>query len=223
MLTFAISILMVLTSADTTRDGHPTGLWMEEFSAPYEIFLDEGFEVTVASIQGGQVPVDPRSMTAETRPEKLARAQAALATSVPLDAVDREGFDAVFFPGGHGTMFDLPESESVQKTVEGFVNGGRPAAFVCHGPAALVGAKTLDGRPLVAGRRVTGFTNEEEASVELTESVPFLLESRLRDLGAEFVPAERFEENVVVDGILVTGQNPASSAKAARALIELLR
>lgn len=223
MLTFAISILMVLTSADTTRDGHPTGLWMEEFSAPYEIFLDEGFEVTVASIQGGQVPVDPRSMTAATRPEKLERAQAALATSVPLDAVDRKGFDAVFFPGGHGTMFDLPESATVQETVEDFVNAGRPAAFVCHGPAALVGAKTPDGRPLVAGRRVTGFTNEEEAAVELTESVPFLLESRLRDLGADFVSAGRFEENVVVDGILVTGQNPASSAKAARALIELLR
>lgn len=223
MMTNALAILMVVTSTGVMPDGKPTGLWMDEFSTPYEIFLEEGYTVTVASPHGGQVPVDPRSMTDQSRPENAGKALLALSDSVVLESLDLSAFDAVFFPGGHGTMFDFPQTESVRETVEAFVNSERPSAFVCHGPAALVGAKNEQGHPLVSGRRVTGFTNQEEEAVELTEAVPFLLETRLKELGADFAPAENFEAHVVVDGMLVTGQNPASSEQAARALVKLLR
>ena len=215
------NILMVVTSHDRIDADHLTGLWLEEFAAPYEIFTNAGHRVTVASPRGGSAPIDPRS---EADREKFApETLSTLENTRVLEELDLKGFDAVFFPGGHGTMYDLPKDKSVTAAVNHFLSGNQPAAFVCHGPAALVSATKSDGIPLVAGRRVTGFTNEEEKAVELDDDVPFLLESRLREQGATFIGAPNFAEHVVVDGNLVTGQNPASSAAAARALLELFR
>lgn len=216
-------ILMVVTSHGSIDEQHATGLWLEEFSIPYQIFTEAGYEVTVASPKGGKAPVDPRSLTDETKPENAEAALKVLEDTVRLAEVDLNRYDAVFFPGGHGTMFDLPKQPAVRKTVEHFVGGDRPAAFICHGPAALVGARDQDGEPLIKGRRVTGFTNEEERAVELDDAMPFLLETRLKALGGTFRGAAAFSEHVVVDGRLVTGQNPASSEAAARELLALLR
>ncbi len=223
MQSIAGMILMVVTSAGQMPDGHETGLWLEEFSVPYEIFTEAGYEVVVASPKGGEVPVDPRSMTDQTRPHNADSALEVLQDTRTLSNVDPAQFDAVFFPGGHGTMFDFPDSPAVQQTVEHFVNAAKPAAFVCHGPAALVGARGPDGTPIVSGRTLTAFTDEEEKAVDLVEAVPFLLQEKLEEQGASFVPAANFREHVVVDGTLVTGQNPASSGKAARELLQLLQ
>lgn len=214
------NILMVVTSHDRIDENHPTGLWLDEFAAPYEIFVGNGHRVSVASPKGGPTPVDPRSLTEQ---DSFAPATlAALEKTTPLHTVDLNEFDAVFFPGGHGTMYDLPSDKAVIAAVNHFLSVDQPAAFVCHGPAALVGATRADGSPAVAGRRVTGFTNDEEKAVELDGLMPFLLESRLREQGGEFVGASNFAEHVVVDGRLVTGQNPASSIAAARALLDLM-
>lgn len=215
-------ILIVVTSHGQIDKEHPTGLWLEEFSVPYQAFIDAGYKVTVASPKGGKAPVDPRSLAEETKPENADAAMKLLENTVALSDVNLDQYDAVFFPGGHGTMFDLPDSQAVKKTVEYFMGKNLPAAFICHGPAALVGARDKSGQPLVKGRELTGFTNAEEKAVELDEVMPFLLETRLRDLGAVFKEAKAFSEHVVVDGQLVTGQNPASSGGAARALLKLL-
>lgn len=213
-------ILMVVTSHGQIDADHPTGLWLEEFATPYEMFLAAGHSVTVASPKGGVTPVDPRSEGEKERYE--ATTWDALQSTALLGELDLSGFDAVFFPGGHGTMFDLPEDGSVIAAVNHFLRRDQPAAFVCHGPAALVGATAADGSPAVAGRRITGFTNDEEVAVELDDDMPFLLETRLREQGGDFVGAPNFTEHVVVDGNLITGQNPASSAAAAKALLEAL-
>lgn len=223
MMPKALAILIVVTSQAAMEDGKPTGLWLEEFSVPYEIFADAGYQLVVASPQGGEAPVDPRSLTDETRPEHAAQALALLKNTAPLERVRPGNFAAVFFPGGHGTMFDLPTDPHVRRIVEHFLHGEGPAAFVCHGPAALVGAKTPDGEPVAKGRRLTAFTDAEEHSVELADAMPFLLQTRLEEQGATFVPAANFRSNVVVDGNLITGQNPASSGEAARALVKVLR
>lgn len=216
----ARQVLMVVTSHDRIDDAHPTGLWLEEFAAPYELFRAAGCEVTVASTKGGAAPVDPRSLADREKfqPSTLA----ALEQTLPLGGIALSDYDAVFFPGGHGTMYDLPGDPKVGETVTHFLAGGRPVALVCHGPAALVGATLPNGAPVVAGRKVTGFTNDEERAVELDDEMPFLLETRLREQGAEFIGASNFVEHIVVDGNLITGQNPASSAAAARALLEQL-
>lgn len=217
-------ILMVVTGHGTfPKSGKQTGLWLSEFAEPWQIFVNAGCEVTVAVPGGGEVPIDPRSMKDEAQPEKPGAALVALRGSIPLNDVNLSGFDAVFFPGGHGTMFDFPNNPPVQRVVETFRNSDRPVALVCHGPAALVGAETEDGQPLVTGRRVTAFTNSEEEAVELSDQVPFLLQSRLEELGAAVETAPDFAEHVVVDGRLITGQNPASSAKAAEKLLEQIR
>lgn len=213
-------ILMVMTSAATMSDGKPTGVWLEEFSVPYQMFIDAGFNVTLSSILGGAIPVDPRSITAKTRPENFESALSLLQDSVPLSEIDAGVFDAVFFPGGHGAMFDLPKSPLVHRLVNAFMEAGKPSAFVCHGPAALVGVVDQLGEPVVKGRRLTGFTDEEEAAVALTEEMPFLLETRLRELGARFEEAPNFQKHVVVDRNLITGQNPASSEATAQALLD---
>jgi len=215
------TILMVVTSHDQIEAGDPTGLWLEEFAIPYARFLAAGYAVTVASPKGGKAPIDPRSLGEDAKPDP--EALAALAKTVPLDGLDLDGYVAVFFPGGHGTMFDLPTSAVVQAAVAHFVAEDQPAAFVCHGPAALVGATLPDGSSVVKGRKLTGFTDAEEHAVKLADKMPFMLEARLRELGAEFAGAENWQEHVVVDGNLITGQNPASSGKAAEALLARLQ
>ncbi len=216
-------VLMIVTSHGRIDESHPTGVWLEEFAIPYAMFRQAGYEITVASPKGGAAPVDPRSLEniGETAADEEARA--ALEETRKLDATfHSEDFDALFFPGGHGTMFDLPDNPEVQRLVVEFIEAGKVVAAVCHGPACLVGALLPDETPLVRGRRLTAFTDAEERAVELDQKMPFLLEDRLRALGARFVPAENWQDNVVVDGNLVTGQNPQSSASAARAVIELL-
>lgn len=214
---------MVVTSHDTIDASHRTGLWFEEFAAPYSLFRGQGYAVTVASPKGGDAPIDPRSLEHYQATPEHEAARAALTKTRALDASLRAAdFDAVFFPGGHGTMFDLPDNPEVQRLVSEFAQAGKVLASVCHGPACLVGARLRDGTALVKGRKVTSFTDAEERAVELDRRMPFLLETRLRELGADFVPAENWKDNVVVDGRLVTGQNPQSSASAARAVIRLL-
>ncbi len=215
------TILMIVTSHNQIDAEHPTGLWFEEFAVPYQLFREKGYGVTVASPKGGQTPIDPRSVPNAEQAETYAEALQALKETQPLSKVNGEDYDAVFFPGGHGTMYDLPSPE-VAQIVNQFAEAQKVVAAVCHGPAALVEAKRSDGMPLVQGRQVTGFTNAEEQAVELDQLMPFLLESRLRELGAEFVAASNWSDNVIADGNLITGQNPQSSGSAAKAVIEAL-
>jgi putative intracellular protease/amidase len=214
------TILMVVTSHDHIDADHETGLWLEEFAVPYKLFTDAGYTVTVASPKGGDTPIDPRSMKEGETPEPAVLK--ALQGTHELDDVDLDTPVAVFFPGGHGPMFDMPGSKAVQKTVAHFLQENRPTAFVCHGPVALVGATLSDGTSVVKGRKVTGFTNSEEAAVKLTEKMPFLLETKLKELGGTFTAADDWAVHVVVDGNLITGQNPASSTEAANAVLAQL-
>jgi putative intracellular protease/amidase len=219
----ALRILMVVTSHATLGDtGKPTGLWLEELAVPYMRFVDAGADVTIASIHGGKVPVDPRStpptgVEAAVVERFLADPAVArtLAHSLPLEALDATRFDAVFLAGGHGTMFDFPVSTALASALSRAWRAGRVVAAVCHGPAGLVGAVDSDGRPVVAGRRVSAFTNAEEEAVGLTKAVPFLLQSKLESLGARVETAPNFQPFAILDGRLVTGQNPASARKAA--------
>lgn len=215
------NILMIVTNHDQIDAEHPTGLWFEEFAVPYQLFREKGYVVTVASLKGGQTPIDPRSLPDAEQAEAHAEALQALKETQPLSSVNAENYDAVFFPGGHGTMYDLPSPE-IGRIVSQFADAEKVVAAVCHGPAALVEAKNSDGTPLVQGRKVTGFTNAEEQAVELDKLMPFLLESRLRELGAEFDAASNWSDHVIVDGKLITGQNPQSSGSAAKAVIEAL-
>jgi putative intracellular protease/amidase len=215
------TILMIVTSHNQIDAEHPTGLWFEEFAVPYQLFREQGYLVTVASLKGGQAPIDPRSAPNADHSEADAEALQELKETQPLSSVNVANYDAVFFPGGHGTMYDLPSPE-VAQIVNQFADAQKVVAAVCHGPAALVEAKRSDGTPLVQGRKVTGFTNAEEQAVQLDQLMPFLLESRLRELGGEFVVASNWSDNVVVDGNLITGQNPQSSGSAAKAVIDAL-
>lgn len=223
-------ILIVLTSHEDLGDtGRRTGFWLEEFASPYYVFRDAGAEVALASVKGGHPPIDPKSALPEWQTDDTRRfdadteSQAALAMTQAISEVDAESYDALFFPGGHGPMWDYPGNETLASLIEAFDRTGKPIGAVCHGPVALVDAKANDGRPLVAGKRVTGFTNGEEAAVELAEVVPFLLEDRLRELDAHIHNAADFTSHVVTDGNLVTGQNPQSSAAGAKALLALLK
>ncbi|PLX84733.1 MAG: glutamine amidotransferase [Desulfuromonas sp.] len=216
------SILFVVTNCDRIDSDHPTGLWLEEFAVPFEAFREAGFDVEVASPGGGSAPIDPRSTPPEEQKEQWAAARKALEKTRPLNRVDSAPFEALFLPGGHGTMFDLPECKALQRLLETFEGQEKVIAAVCHGPAGLVGALGKDGRPLVAGRTLTAFTDAEEKTVELDGLMPFLLESRLRELGAKFVTGSNWQDHVERDGNLITGQNPQSSASTARAVLELL-
>ena len=221
-------ILMVLTSHDQLGDsGTKTGYWLEEFAAPYYTFLDAGAIVTVASLRGGHPPVDPASTVPEALTTFTARlaadedAQAVLAATERLSDVSASDFDAVFYPGGHGPMWDLTNDATSIALIEEFFTTGKPVAAVCHAPAVLTRVQ-VDGSPLVRGRRVAGFTNEEEAAVGHTTHVPFLLEDELTRLGGAYEKVANWQPYVVTDGLLVTGQNPASSEPAAKALLALL-
>lgn len=223
-----MKILMVLTSHDQLGDtGHKTGFWLEEFAAPYFVFRDAGVQLTLASPKGGQPPIDPKSDLPENQTSAMARfkkdeaAQKALAHTVPLADVKAEDFDTVFYPGGHGPMWDLAESPDSIALLESFYNSGKPIALVCHAPGVLRHV-TYKGEPLVKGKRVTGFTNGEEAEIQLTQVVPFLVEDELLRLGAIFEKVRNWDPYATVDGRLVTGQNPASSTSAAQALLQLM-
>jgi putative intracellular protease/amidase len=224
-----MKILMVLTSHDKLGNtGRKTGFWLEEFAAPYYTFKDAGAQIVIASPKGGQPPLDPKSnepnfQTDRTRRfEADADAQARLATTARLDSVKAEDFDTVFYPGGHGPMWDLAEDENSIKLLESFLAAGKTFALVCHSSGALRHVKARDGKPLVAGKTVTGFTNGEEEEVGLTKVVPFLVEDELMRLGAAFSKVKNWGVHTVADGQLITGQNPASSGPAAKLLIDTL-
>lgn len=221
-----MKVLIVLTSHDRLGDtGRKTGFWLEEFAAPYYVFKDAGAEITLASPKGGQPPLDPKSdepgfQTDATRrfvADEAANAQ--LAKTVRLDSVDEGDFDTVFYPGGHGPMWDLAEDPTSVALIEAFWAAGKNIGLVCHAPGVLHRVKNPNGTPFVQGRRVTGFTNSEEAGVGLTEVVPFLVEDELVDQGAIFSKVKDWGVHVIADGRLVTGQNPASSTEAARTLL----
>ena len=224
-----MKILLVLTSHDQLGNtGHKTGFWLEEFASPYYVFKDAGAQITLASPKGGQPPIDPKSdapdaQTAATRRfAEDAEAQQLLATSLPLAQVRAEDFDALFYPGGHGPLWDLAEDATSIALIERFVALGKPVGAVCHAPGVLRHVKAADGTPLVHGKRVTGFSNSEEAAVELTDVVPFLVEDMLKAHGGVYGRAADWHSHVEVDGLLVTGQNPASSDASAEALLTLV-
>lgn len=224
-----MKILFVLTSHDRLGDtGHKTGFWLEEFAAPYYVFKDAGAAITLASPAGGQPPLDPKSdepdaQTAATeRFRQDVQAQAALAATVPLAQVDAADFDAVFYPGCHGPLWDLANDPASIALLEAFERAGKPLGLVCHAPGALVKVRAANGQPLVAGRRVTGFTNSEEAAVGLSAVVPFLIEDEFIRLGGHYQKGPDWQAHVVTDGRLVTGQNPGSSEGVAQALLSLL-
>ena len=224
-----MKILMVLTSHDRLGNtGRKTGFWLEEFAAPYYVFKDAGAQIVLASPKGGPPPLDPKSDEPDAQTAATERyrndqdAIEALTHTEKLSKVVRDDFDAVFYPGGHGPMWDLAEDPDSIELIEASDVAGRPLAAVCHAPAVLRNALNRDGDPLVKGRKVTGFTNSEEDAVGLTDVVPFLLEDVLKANGAQYSRGEDWKPHVVVDGQLVTGQNPASSEDAARALLKLL-
>ncbi|HWU02440.1 MAG TPA: type 1 glutamine amidotransferase domain-containing protein [Novosphingobium sp.] len=221
-----MKILMVLTSHDALGNtGKKTGFWLEEFAAPYYTFLDAGADITVASPAGGQPPLDPKSDLPDFQTELTRRfkadpaAQAVLANTVKLETVSHEDFDTAFYPGGHGPLWDLAESPVSIGLIESFERAGKPIGFVCHAPGVLKNVKAANGDPLVKGRNVTGFTNGEEAAVELTDIVPFLIEDEFIAQGAHYSKGPDWAPYIQIDGQLVTGQNPASSEDVAKALI----
>jgi putative intracellular protease/amidase len=224
-----MKVLMVITSHDQLGNtGRKTGFWLEELAAPYYVFKDAGVEITLASPKGGRPPLDPKSNEPDSRTdltlrfEKDADAEAQLDKTVRLDSVRQEDFDTVFYPGGHGPMWDLAEDKHSIKLIESFLAAGKTIAVVCHSAGALRHVKTPDGKPLVQGKEVTGFTNGEEEDVGLTKIVPFLVEDEMLKLGAVFSKTANWGVHVVSDGLLITGQNPHSSGPAAKTLMAAL-
>lgn len=224
-----MKILMVLTSHDQLGDtGKKTGFWLEEFAAPYYVMKDAGADITLASPKGGQPPLDPKSDEPDAQTEATDRfkadqtAQQLLASTTPLSQINPAEFDAVFYPGGHGPLWDLAEDRDSIALIEAFAAKDRPIGVVCHAPGVLRHVKGTDGEALVKGRKVTGFTNSEEEAVGLTDVVPFLVEDMLQERGGLYEKGADWGVYVVTDGKLVTGQNPASSEEAAKALLALL-
>ncbi|PDT12114.1 type 1 glutamine amidotransferase domain-containing protein [Rhizobium sp. J15] len=225
-----MKILMVLTSHDQLGDtGRKTGFWLEEFAAPYFVFRDAGVDVSLASPKGGQPPLDPKSnepgfQTDDThRFEADPAAKAALANTTKLAEIRAGDYDSVFFPGGHGPLWDLTNDRHALSLIETMLAAGKPVALVCHAPGILMNVKAPDGTPIVKGRTVTGFTNSEEDAVHLIDVVPYLLEDELKDQGAKFSATADWAVHVVQDGLLITGQNPASSKEGARTLLNALK
>ncbi len=225
-----MKILMVLTSHDQLGNtGKKTGFWLEEFAAPYYVFKDAGADITLVSPKGGQPPLDPKSDAADAQTEATRRfkadtaAQSALAHTGMLSDVSGDGFDAVFYPGGHGPLWDLAQDKHSIALIESMTAAGKTVSAVCHAPAIFKDTKAEDGSPLVKGKKVTGFTNTEEAAVGLTDVVPFLLEDMLVKNGGAYSKGADFKPYVVTDGKLITGQNPASSGPAAQAVLDQLQ
>lgn len=224
-----MKILMVLTSHDKLGETDTkTGFWLEEFVSPYYVFKDKGFEVTLASPKGGQPPLDPKSDEPDFQTKATARfrkdesAQQDLANTKRLDVISASDYDAVFYPGGHGPLWDLSEDKHSLSLIENFYQKGKPLGLVCHAPGVLRHAKNSDGQPLVTGKRVTGFSNSEEDAVGLTEVVPFLVEDMLKTNNGKYCKGDDWSSHIEVDDNLVTGQNPASSEAAALKVTEIL-
>jgi putative intracellular protease/amidase len=230
MHTVIMKVLIVLTShSDLGNTGEKTGFWVEEFAAPYYVLADAGVQVTLASPKGGQPPIDPKSDLPGSQTESTRRfnkdeaLKQTLAHTLKLADVKVEDYDAVFYPGGHGPLWDLANDASSIKLIESFYKQNKPLAFVCHAPGALVKAKAPNGDPLVKGKAVTGFSDTEEEAVGLTKVVPFLLEDEMKKLGGHYSKGADWGSYVKQDGLLITGQNPASSEAAAKLLLETLK
>ncbi|MGE8426699.1 MAG: type 1 glutamine amidotransferase domain-containing protein [Sphingobacterium sp.] len=224
-----LKVLVVLTSHDQLGDtGEKTGFWIEEFAAPYYVLQDSGVDVTIASPKGGQPPIDPKSALPDFQTEATKRfdadkeLQIKLANSIPLDHINEQDYDAVFYPGGHGPLWDLTNDKTSIALIESFWAHNKPVAAVCHAPAVFRYVKDGNGQPLVKDKKVTGFSNSEEEAVQLTDVVPFLVEDELVKLGAQYSKREDWHSYVVKDGHLITGQNPGSSEETAKALFTLL-
>jgi len=224
-----MKVLIVLTSHDKLGNtGEKTGFWLEEFASPYYYLKDAGVQVTLASPSGGQPPLDPKSNEPDFHTDATRRfetdqaAQEELANTAELAEMKVGGFDAVFYPGGHGPLWDLHNDSDSIALIEGFIAAGKPVASVCHAPAVLLKAKAQNGDPLVKGKKVTGFTNSEEAAVQLVDIVPYLLEDEFIKMGAIYQKVEDWNPLVVVDGLIITGQNPGSSHVVAEALVKAL-
>lgn len=215
-------ILFILTSNDRMFNGEPTGIWVEEHAVPYLAFTRAGHEVTVSSMAGGKVPVDPKSTPSPEQAEAWQEAIALLADTPAFDTLEADSFDAVYLPGGHGTVFDMPYNRKLHDLLFRFDATGRVIAALCHAPAVFAGMRRPDGTPFIKGRNVAAFTDAEERAVDGVEKVPFLLETRLKELGAIHHPAADWASNAISDGRLVTGQNPQSSAAAAALVLGLL-
>ncbi len=213
---------MVLTSHSTINNDQATGLWLEEYAAPYVSFIKNGFDVTVVSIDGGQVPLDPNSLPEE---ENITwqEAQAKLTNTEKLSEKHISGFDAVYLPGGHGTVFDFPENEMLKRVLQEHAEDQAVIGSVCHGPSGLVNVTYKDGTPLVQGKKVSAFTDDEEREMQLDAAVPFLLETMLKEKGAHFVRGDNWSDFSVRDGHLITGQNPMSSQSTADKMVEALK
>lgn len=224
-----MKVLIVLTShSELGNTGEKTGFWIEEFAAPYYVLADAGVQLTIASPKGGQPPIDPKSAAPDAQTPATKRfnddeeLKAVLANTVKLEEVNQADYDAVFYPGGHGPLWDLANDPASIALIEDFYRHDKEIAFVCHAPAALVKVKTADGEPLVKGKEVTGFSDSEEEAVKLTDVVPFLLEDELKKLGGNYTKGADWGSYVKKDGLLITGQNPASSEAAAKLLLETL-
>jgi len=225
-----IKVLIVLTShGDLGNTGEKTGFWIEEFAAPYYVLADAGVQITIASPKGGQPPIDPKSEMADSQTKATRRfdkdgsLKEKLAHTLKLSDVKVEDYDAVFYPGGHGPLWDLANNKISISLIEFFYNHQKPVVFVCHAPGALVKVKLPNGEPLVKGKEVTGFSNSEEEAVKLTNVVPFLLEDEMKKLGGHYSKGADWGSYIKIDGLLITGQNPASSEAAAKALLEKLQ
>ena len=224
-----MKVLIVLTShSDLGNTGEKTGFWVEEFAAPYYVLADADVELTIASPKGGQPPVDPKSESPDAQTQATKRfysdneAIDKVAHSLRLCEVNQKDYDAVFYPGGHGPLWDLVNDEHSIHLIEDFYNHQKPIAFVCHAPAALIKVKDKEGQPIVKDKEVTGFSDSEEEAVGLTKIVPFLLEDELQKLGAKYNKGENWSSFVLKDGLLITGQNPASSSESAKLLLRTL-
>ena len=223
-------VAFILTShSNLGNTGEKTGFWVEEFAAPYYALADKSVDITIASPLGGQPPIDPKSELPDSQTEATKRyyedkeLQEKLSKTIQLQHINPDEFDAVFYPGGHGPLWDLHSNAASLRTIESFIEKGKPVAAVCHAPAVLLKAKAPNGEPLLKGKKVTGFTNTEEEAVQLTEVVPFLLEDELKKSGAEYSKVEDWQAYAVRDGLVITGQNPASSEKVAEELLKALQ
>lgn len=216
-----IAILIIVTGSSTMKNGDKTGVWLEEFAVPYMKFKQAGFDVTVSTINGGEVPIDPSSLEAK-KPE-WKDAIDALKNAKKLSNIQADNYQAVYVPGGHGAMFDLADDALVKTTLASFADADKVVSAICHGPASLVDVKLKNGKYLVHGKKLTSFTNKEEAEVNMVKKMPFALESKLIEQGAKFNAKDNWADNVVVDGKLITGQNPSASASIADAIIDTVK
>lgn len=229
-MTKLLTILIIVTShGHIGTSNEQTGVWLEELTTPYYAFKDAGYDVEIVTVSGGDVPIDPRSLNDEEKPDSVVRylnddaLQAAIKGTKSAETIDPSHYAAVFFPGGHGTMWDYPNNETLAGIITATLAQDKPVAAVCHGPAVFVGVNDQNGDPIIKGKKISAFTDSEEAAVGLTEKVPFLLETKLTELGAKIVKTDDFQPQAIADGNIITGQNPPSSADVARLVIETLK